>query len=643
MTTKALVLILLLFCVHALSAQDKHLVDSLYRAFHAEKDPARKIDLLYDIANEQDDAGNPDDGFRYADSLELLSKAAHYPKGLARAYDMRGWAHGQKGEFAASLPLFHQQLDIFIEIKDLEGQARALNNIGTAWHDMEVNDSAIVYYLRSLDIKEQLGKMSDVAASLANIANIYSDMDAHDKAIEMLHRALRIRREQGEEKRTMFTLNNLAVAYGKKGDSKKSIAYADTGIIVALKYNNKMVAGVICGGMGHVLNDQKRYIESISWCERSMAYLMEVNREANMVYPLCNMAAAYIGLDQFAKGLEVNQRGWAIMQKLKLQEPLDPYHENFANAYAGLGDFENAFKWHKIYFTRIDSITQNDNLGKIANIEAKYNLAKKDQEISEQRAENFRQRVALFSLLASLLAAVVLGYLFYNRFRLRKKAELDAAIIREQKLGLSAVIEAQEAERKRIARDLHDGIAQELVALKLGFDALGRRIGKVVPEESHRFAQLGEQLDNSCTEVRSIAHVMSPPVLEQQGLAPSLELLLRHTLTNAGLEARFNAHDLPLQLDDKTEIGVYRIAQELLNNVVKHARAAKVMIELYSAGPDLVLRVEDDGIGYNFEEARARGSMGLLNILSRATALGGFFVTERRQPHGTVALIRVPI
>ncbi|MBK8428124.1 MAG: hypothetical protein IPL27_20125 [Lewinellaceae bacterium] len=77
--------------------------------------------------------------------------------------------------------------------------------------------------------------------------------------------------------------------------------------------------------------------------------------------------------------------------------------------------------------------------------------------------------------------------------------------------------------------------------------------------------------------------------------------------------------------------------------MVKHAQAARVIIELYGAGPELMLRVEDDGVGYNFEEARTRGSMGLLNILSRASALGGAFVTERKEPHGTVALVRIPV
>lgn len=636
-------LLLLLLSAHHAAAQDKHLLDSLYRAFHAGTDLTQKADLLYHIANEQDDAGNPDDGFRYADSVELLSKAARYERGLARALDLRGWAHKNKGEFATALPLFHQQLAIFNKIKDLDGQGRALNNLGGTWSDMQTPDSAIVYLLRALTVKERIGNKGDIAAALANIANAYNDLSAHDKAIEMHLRVLRIRRELGEEKRSMFTLNNIMVAYGTKGDTEKATAYADTALAIALKYNNKMIAGVVCGGMGHVLNEQKRYAESIAWCERSMGYLTEAKREQNMVYPLCNMAAAYIGLGQFAKGLEVNQRGWAIMQKLNLQEPLDPYHKNFANAYAGLRDFENAYKWHKIYFTRIDTTNQNDYVGKIANIEAKYNLAKKEQELSEQRAQNFRQQVALYSLLAALLAAVLLGWLLYNRFRLRQKAELDAAIIREQKLGLNAVIEAQEAERKRIARDLHDGIAQELVALKLGFDALSRRVSKIAPEEAPRFTDLTAQLDASCTEVRGIAHIMSPPMLEQHGLAPSLELLLRHTLQPAGVEARLHAHDLPPRLEEKTEIGLYRIAQELLNNVVKHAHAARVVVELFQADNQLVMRVEDDGTGFDFETARLRSTMGVLNILSRVSTLGGEFFSEKNQPQGTVALVKVPV
>jgi signal transduction histidine kinase len=236
---------------------------------------------------------------------------------------------------------------------------------------------------------------------------------------------------------------------------------------------------------------------------------------------------------------------------------------------------------------------------------------------------------------------VVLGWLFFNRARLRQKAELDAAIIREQKLGLNAVIEAQEAERKRIAKDLHDGIAQELVALKLGFDALGRKVGKTVPDMTGRFAELNTQLDASCTEVRNIAHLMMPPALGQHGLVPSLELLLRNTALTTGLNIRFDGAELP-PLDEKTQVGLYRILQELLNNIVKHAQASSVRVLLSVDDRQLTLRVEDDGTGFDFERIRQKGTLGMLNILSRANALGGVFFTERNQPKGTVAMVKVP-
>lgn len=631
----------LLPCV--ITAQDKSLIDSLYQVFHTEKDAIKKIELLYAIADEKDNADTPEEIFRYADSLEMLSKANHYQKGLAHAYDIRGSAYNMSSKYAMALPLFQNQLSIATTLKDLEEQGRALSNIGSAWANMTVNDSAVVYLLRSLDIKEKIGNKGDAAAILSNIAVIYGDEGAYDREIEMLHRVLQIRREMGEEKRSMYALNNLAVAYGISGNFEKSIAYADTGIAMALKYNNKFVAGVICGGMGHVLNEEKRFQESIQWCERSLHYLTAAKREGSMVYPLANLAGAYIGLRQYAKALEVNQRGYDIMKKLNLQEPIDPYHENFAKAYAGLGDYKNAYRWHQIYFERIDSITEKENLSKVANIEAKYGLEKKERQLTEQRAQLFQQRTWILSLLAGIAALLILVYLFYNRYRLKQQQMLNKAIIREQQLGLNAVIEAQEGERKRIAKDLHDGIAQELVALKLGLDGLQHKIMKITPTEAAELASLNTQLNESCTEVRNIAHVMMPPTLEQKGLVSSLELLLRNTLHNTPIQVDFEHFSLPDRLDEKTELGLYRITQELLNNTVKHAQASKILLQLYKTGSNLILRLEDNGKGFDFESAKQKGSMGLLNILSRVSTLEGAFFSEPSVPHGTISTIRIPV
>lgn len=481
-------------------------------------------------------------------------------------------------------------------------RAAALLNLSNLGRVQKKLDIALQRGFEAAALHEKLGNWRDLCADYTAISNVYS-FDQNDTAYVFLQKALEISEKHELLDVQGTVLNNIGVYFHRKGDLNLAMDYYKRAAVCYKKTDERYGLCFTLLNIGHAYRKQAKWKDAIPWYDEAR--------------PVCESCGNVEGLASI--------------------------HLGMTDVYEGLGDYKLALAEQKKMNETDQKINQEAYNRANQTLEAKYGAEKKERELGEQRAENFRQRVALIALLATFFAALLLGYLFYNRFRLRKKAEFDAAIIHEQKLGLAAVIEAQEAERKRIARDLHDGIAQELVALKLGFDALGRRIGKVAPEESPKIAELGEQLNSSCTEVRSIAHVMSPPVLEQQGLAPSLELLLQHTLQHAGLEARFNAHDLPLQLDEKTEIGLYRITQELLNNIVKHAHAAKVMIELHSIGPDLVLRVEDDGVGFNFEEARARGSMGLLNILSRATALGGAFFTENKQPHGTVAMVRVPI
>ncbi len=481
-------------------------------------------------------------------------------------------------------------------------RASALLNLSILNKAQKNYTAALQRGFEAAELHERLHNWLDLCYDYIAISNVYS-INQNDSALLFLKKILPIAEKHNLSEVLSTTFNNLGVCFHLKGDLDQAIEYYKKSAVYDKKVDDRYGLCFSLLNIGHAYRNQQKWTEARPWFEEAM--------------PVCLSCGNIEGVGSIQLGL--------------------------AEMFEAQGDYKSALAAQRKLNDVEGQLNEETYNRATQTLEAKYGSEKKERELGEQRAENFRQRVALFSLMATLLAALVLSYLFYNRFRLRKKAELDTAIIHEQKLGLSAVIEAQEAERKRIARDLHDGIAQELVALKLGFDALSRRVGKIAPEETPRFAELGEQLNSSRTEVRSIAHVMSPPVLEKQGLAPSLELLLRHTLAHAGLEAKFNTHDLPLQLDEKTEIGLYRITQELLNNIVKHARAAKVMIELYSVGPDLVLRVEDDGVGYNYEEARAKGSMGLLNILSRATALGGAFLTESKQPHGTVALVRVPL
>lgn len=642
-------LTLFLVLLYVWSNAQSPLADSLRREFLQSKDPAQRIDLYYNLAKEVQ-MQDLEVSFAYADTLEKMAKAARSLLGEAHALHVRGKAYQDKGDKEAAIRTLKKQLEIGQKIKDISIQADAYNGLGGTYQDFFQNDSAQHYLLLGAKLREQLGDLENLASAYSNLGNVYSDAELHDKAIEYLKKALAIRLKTGDERRTIFTYNNLAVAYGAKKDHQKSLEYSYKGIEMALKNDNKFVAGVMLGGVCHLLHETGRDQEAIPNCEKSIQYLQEAKREANLVFPYVNLAAVYNALNQPQKALNYALQGYDIMQKKQLIDPLAVYYEEIARSYELLNQPKQALYWFKKFRTLDDSLFTAENTQILAETEAKYQTQKKEKGLAQQQlqlekqsGQLFKQQTWIWGLALGLAAFVLLGWLFWNRFRLRKKAELDAAIIHEQKLGLNAVIEAQELERKRIAKDLHDGIAQEMVALKLGFSALQNKLKQVAPNEAGQIGHLAEQLDQSCTEVRNISHTMLPPTLEQHGLAPSLEMLLRNTLQGTALQYEFESSLVPSNLDEKVEIGVYRIAQELLNNIIKHAQAGKIMVILYLAGGSLILRVEDDGQGFDFDQARAKGSMGILNILSRVNTLGGVFQTEMAQPQGTISIIRIPL
>lgn len=624
-------------------------IDSLRKVYQQERDPAIQLDVYYEMALAIKEK-NLEEAAPYADTLASLAKAQWNRKAEAHALDLRADILYDQGDVAGALPLYRQELGIYTGLGDLEGQGEAYNALGFTYKELQQTDSAMIYYLKAAEVKEKTGNQADVASAYSNIGNLYVDRMAYDKGIEFLLKSLKIREELGDPKRLIYTYNNLAVAYGTKGDIQPAMEYAQKGIDLSLKQDNRYVAGVISGGIGHLLNEQQKYEEALRWCERSIAYLKEANRRPNLVYPLVNMATAYNRLGNYPKALAIAEEGYAIMLETKQVEPLEVYYEEMATAHEKMGHYGEALSWFKKFMALDDSLFKADNVRNMAEIEARYQTKKKEAEItaqqlqlSEQQRMLFRQRTWIIALWAGIGALLALGYLFYTRYRLRQKAQLDAAVIREQRLGINAVIEGQEAERRRIAKDLHDGIAQELVALKLGLAALQRQLTQTAPAEAGQLNVLTQQLDASCTEVRNLSHVMVPPTLEQHGLAPSIELLLRNSVQHIGIQTHFEYYGLPPRLEEKVEVGVYRIAQELLNNVVKHADAERVGLQLYQAGGNLILKVEDNGKSFDFEAARNRGSMGLLNILSRVSNLGGTFFSEPGQPSGTVSTVRIPL
>jgi signal transduction histidine kinase len=265
-------------------------------------------------------------------------------------------------------------------------------------------------------------------------------------------------------------------------------------------------------------------------------------------------------------------------------------------------------------------------------------LIKKEKEFTDIKLH--QRKTEIWLLIFVIISITGAGIFLFYRHQQRQKAALDAERISQQETRINAVFQAQEEERRRIAKELHDGIGQTISAIKMNYQSLS---GKAVEKElAPDFEKIGKMLENAGVEVRSISHQMLPKELEQFGLIPAVEGMLSLNLDNAPLKYEFEHSGFSERISSHIELAMFRVLQELVSNVVKHAKANQLTVQLVKLKSHVVLNVSDNGIGFDVE-CKEKNGIGLLNIASRIDAIKGHLHYESISGKGTTVTIRTPI
>jgi two-component system sensor histidine kinase UhpB len=199
------------------------------------------------------------------------------------------------------------------------------------------------------------------------------------------------------------------------------------------------------------------------------------------------------------------------------------------------------------------------------------------------------------------------------------------------------VVRAQEEERRRLARDLHDEVNQALTAILLRLQALSQ----TVPPELHdELIELKRLVNQAMSELLQLARQLRPTALDDHGLVPAMASHLRRFAAQTGIEADLATRGEASSLAPDQEIAVYRIAQEALANIARHAGATQVKVDLDASGDGVSLVVRDDGQG--FQPERNHSGLGLGGMAERARLVGGVLTIESRPGAGTELSLRVP-
>ena len=209
----------------------------------------------------------------------------------------------------------------------------------------------------------------------------------------------------------------------------------------------------------------------------------------------------------------------------------------------------------------------------------------------------------------------------------------------ERRRSGNLVLRAQEEERRRVARDLHDEVNQALTAVLLRLEALAQDLP---PERAAEVAEVKRIASQAMEELLNLARQLRPTALDDHGLVPAIEAQLRGFGESTGLEATLDTRGDPEALDEEKQTVIYRVAQEALTNAGRHARAGRIDVALHASADGAVLSVRDDGLGFDPAAARGSGRLGLDGMAERARLVGGELDLRSSPGAGTEVTLRLP-
>ncbi len=328
------------------------------------------------------------------------------------------------------------------------------------------------------------------------------------------------------------------------------------------------------------------------------------------------------------------------------------YYDWMHISYKRLNDYKTAYEYKIQYDNLDDSLTGEENFKKIADVQHKFDNKKKENELLNTKAEN-KQKSNLNKILFGSAIGLILFSLFgYRSFKNKQKISAQQQEIQKQTINelekdkqlsaIDAMLQGQEEERSRIAKDLHDGLGGMLSGAKLSFINMKENL-VLTPENATQFDKSLSMLDNTIADLRKVAHNLMPEALVKFGLQEAVRDFCNSIQSSSNLKVVYQPLGVQNKLSNTAEVFTYRIIQELVNNAVKHASATQIIVQLTTNNNKVGIAVEDDGKGFDVNALANSKGAGMDNIKYRVQYFNGTIDTVTSAGNGTSVNIELNV
>jgi len=488
------------------------------------------------------------------------------------------------------------------------------------------NDSTVHYFQSALSYAVQTKDNYLISFCYAGLNTAYSKLRQSDNAIQISRDYIRFAEKTNDTLILAKAYQNMAASYQNANNKELTQEYNNKFRSFLPYLKSPLYQWLAVHNEALALADERKIKEAIS-------LTMEAMKIADEKLPLVKRMETYY-LTGYCYFLD-NQYSESIKYLLKTKELADTLHakeyelyaaSGLADNYAGLKDFKKAYEYSVMQISLSDSILNEKEKINSNYLFVKYQMAQKEDRIRQQEATIKQKNYLNLLLIGGSCALLIIFLLSYRNYRGKQKLHKQriSELETEQKLNAAqAVLKGEEQERARLAKDLHDGLSGMLSGVKYSLqDMKGNLI--MTGENRQAFERSIDMLDSSIKEMRRVAHNMMPEVLVRYGLDAAMRDYISEINKSGIINIVYQSMGMAKkEMERSTAIAIYRIVQELLNNVIKHARATEVLVQVFGENGKLVVNVEDNGKGFDTKLSEGQGGMGWKNIRSRVELLKG--------------------
>lgn len=634
----------------AANAQSKHTTaDSLERALASQKNQPEQIKTLFELA-------------KYWSAMDSARALGYARKAIALTPEED--ATGRAAGFY-HLGYIYQDYDIDRAQKEYSEAINLLQNIQSkeawlllsrTWANYAIGfqtkgdgkSYAEIMLNKVVPLTKKSGDLVKLGFDYLNLATAFLNSYDYDKAIDYYQQAVPLLKQKSLENEDLIdAYSNIAASHLFQNQPEAAKPFIDSAKTILNRHPESFLAPLYYRISGTYYVKTRNIAAALKELNKGLTIAEGLHQKYAATQILFEITKAYKTQHNFGAAKQVLLKMYSNAFAMGIPENRRMVLLELAGVDSALGNFKSAYNWMMQFTVLTDSVfTENNHLA-LSELEKKYNAAEKEKQILTLQNEKKQQQLSaqkgrtLAIILA--IALIALGAVLFAGWRLylnRKKIADQQHKLHQQELKeieqtsqlkvYDALIQGQEQERHRIARDLHDGLGGMLAGVKLRLSGLLAKHG----QNSEEFRGVVNQLDDSVNELRGIAKNMMPQTLVESGLEAALSGLCQ-SLSSEKVLVDFEGLGLKASIAQTDQITIYRIVQELLNNAIKHSAAKNILVQCSRNGQQFIITVEDDGLGFDPKALPENKGIGLLNIESRVKYLNGTFEIDSVPGKGT--------